>query len=252
MCELHHYSKSSVMNSQLHLGVFLNDRCEGVMAFGPSLDKRKTQKLVANTGWNEFLELNRMAFSDRLPRFSESRAISIAMKIIKKTYPHIKWVISFADGTQCGHGTIYQASGFVLTQVKKNTSIWTLNGKNFTDLSARLGKALKNELIFSKTTLTKGNNAISNNGASSMKQFKDAGAHPLPGFQLRYVYFLDKESRKNLTCPEIPFSKIDEIGASMYKGKKRGGSKDIVASGFQSEEGSATLTPPLQSKDEST
>ena len=49
-----------------------------------------------------------MAFSDRLPRNSESRALAIAFKMIRKHYPHIEWVISFADGTQCGDGTIYR------------------------------------------------------------------------------------------------------------------------------------------------
>ena len=40
------------------------------------------------------------------------------------------------------------------------------------------------------------------------------------GFQLRYVYFIDKTYRKRLSVPEIPFTKIDEIGAGMYKGEK--------------------------------
>lgn len=42
----------------------------------------------------------------------------------------------------------------------------------------------------------------------------------LQGFQLRYVYFIDKAARERLTVPEIPFSRIDEIGAGMYKGEK--------------------------------
>lgn len=42
----------------------------------------------------------------------------------------------------------------------------------------------------------------------------------LKGYQLRYVYFIDKSARKRLTVPEIPFSKIDELGAGMYKGEK--------------------------------
>ena len=46
------------------------------------------------------------------------------------------------------------------------------------------------------------------------------GATPIPGFQLRYIYFIDKSKRKDLTVPEIPFSKIDELGAGMYKGEK--------------------------------
>lgn len=45
------------------------------------------------------------------------------------------------------------------------------------------------------------------------------GAEPLQGFQLRYLYFIDKKCRELLTVPEIPFSKIDELGAGMYKGK---------------------------------
>jgi hypothetical protein len=41
----------------------------------------------------------------------------------------------------------------------------------------------------------------------------------MKGFQLRYIYFLDPKYRKRLTVPEIPFSKIDEMGAGMYKGE---------------------------------
>ena len=38
------------------------------------------------------------------------------------------------------------------------------------------------------------------------------------GFQLRYIYLIDKECK--ITVPILPFSKIDEMGAGMYKGKK--------------------------------
>ena len=48
------------------------------MQFGSPTDKRKMLPLVAHTKWNEMIELNRMAFSDALPRFAESRAISLA------------------------------------------------------------------------------------------------------------------------------------------------------------------------------
>ena len=36
----------------------------------------------------------------------------------------------------------------------------------------------------------------------------------------RYIYFIDKSCRERLTVPIIPFSKIDEIGAGMYKGER--------------------------------
>ena len=41
----------------------------------------------------------------------------------------------------------------------------------------------------------------------------------LKGYQLRYIYFIDKKYRKKLTVSEIPFSRIDELGAGMYKGE---------------------------------
>jgi hypothetical protein len=124
-----HYSGKVVPNSKLHFGCFLDGKLHGVMSFGPSINKKGTVNLVRGTGWNEFIELNRMAFDDYLPKYSESRCISIAMKLIKKNAPQIKWVISFSDGTQCGDGTIYRASGFKLVGVAKNAGICKINGK---------------------------------------------------------------------------------------------------------------------------
>ncbi|WP_439374802.1 hypothetical protein [Bradyrhizobium sp. DASA03120] len=48
------------------------------------MDKGNIQGLVRETAWNGFLELNRLAFSEALPRNSESRALSVAMRMIKK------------------------------------------------------------------------------------------------------------------------------------------------------------------------
>jgi len=54
-----------------------------------------------------------------------------------------------------------------------------------------------------------------------MKKYLEAsGGKLLQGYNLRYIYFIDKTCRSKLTVPEIPFSKIDEIGAGMYKGEK--------------------------------
>lgn len=240
-----HYSGTFVRNSQLHFGVFVDNRCGGVMQFGPSLDKRKLQGLVSGTGWNEFIELNRMAFGDSLPRNSESRAIAYALRFMRRQYPHLKWVVSFADATQCGDGTIYRASGFVLTGIRRNKSIWTLNGETFTDIAAKgVHKATG---IINRVSVTKGKH-IALTGASSMAPFIEAGAKPLPGFQLRYVYFLHPEERSNLTVPEIPFSRIRELGAAMYRGQ-RAGSIDVDATCHQQEEGGSTPTPALQPND---
>ena len=151
-----HYSGKVVPNSQLHFGVYLNGRLEGAMQFGPSIDKRKMQPLVSGTRWNDFIELNRMAFSDKLPRNSESRALSVAFRLMRKHYPNIEWVVSFSDATQCGDGTIYRASGFVLTGIKKNTSMLlmpdgsvladkTLNNPQHAGTDGRSGSSIAKE-----------------------------------------------------------------------------------------------------------
>lgn len=118
-----HYSGKTVPNSQVHFGAFLNGRLHGVLQFGPSINKKGTINLVPGTAWNEFIELNRMAFDEALPRNSESRVIAICLRLLKKAAPHLKWVISFADATQCGTGTIYRASGFKLVGWAKNTAL---------------------------------------------------------------------------------------------------------------------------------
>ena len=220
----YHYSGKVVRNSQLHLGVFLEGRIEGAMQFGPSLDKRKLQPLVAGTSWNGFIELNRMAFSDRLPRNSESRALGVAFRILRASYPHIEWVVTFADGAQCGDGTIYRASGFVLTGIKKNTQVWAAeSGEVFSRMYLTDGKSIGQQnaarVVISRTSSTKGGNNHAT-GAASMKSYSDAGFRPLPGFQLRYLYFLDPSARGRLTVPVLPFSAIAGAGAKMYKGKR--------------------------------
>ena len=204
-----HYSKQSAINANLHLGVFLDGNLEGVMQFGSSLQKSSTIKLVSDTGWNGFLELNRMAFSDKLPRNSESRALGVAFRLIKKHYPHIEWVVSFADGTQCGDGTIYRASGFVLTQVKQNSTMHELpDGTVFADVGLRASSSKLREKIGFKL------------GTPFSKFKEESGAKRIQGFQLRYIYFLNPAARARLTVPVLPFSKIADMNAGMYKGEK--------------------------------
>lgn len=134
--------------------------------------------------------------------------MSIAFRLIRKHYPHIEWVISFADGTQCGDGTIYRASGFVLAGIKPNSTIIKLHD----------GK------IAANVTYSKGRHILSSGGAK-----RPEGAETLRGFQLRYIHFLNPKARERLTVPILPFSKIEEMGASMYKGQRIKREKQAMA-----------------------
>lgn len=231
-----HYSGKVVQNSQIHIGVFYNGKLEGAMQFGPSLDKRKIQGLVSGTLWHEFIELNRMAFSDALPRNSESRALSVAMRILRKHAPQIRWVISFADATQCGDGTIYRASGFVLTGIKQNDRLIklptgeVLNYLTF-DMSGGFGDF---DTLGGSKSVSLHRREMLASGYQKTKDFLDArypGWHSLPGHQLRYIYFIDPTYRQRLTVPELPYSEIARRGAGMYKGKKRNHADEPIGVG---------------------
>ena len=214
-----HYSGKVVQNSQLHFGVFLNGSLQGAMSFGPPINKKGTINIVAQTQWNGMIELNRMAFSDVLPRNSESRAMAIAFRLIKKHYPHIEWVVSFSDGTQCGDGTIYRAAGFVLTGIRESDAL---------RINPKTGEVM---------------HVIQAHHLMLSKEFRSW--KPTKGFQLRYVYFLNPEAKKRLTVPILPFSKIDEMGARMYKGVSHARTKQANLSD-QLERGGVTPTCTLQ------
>lgn len=188
----HHYSGKVVPNSTLHFGCFLDNKLHGVMQYGSSINKKGTINLVEGTGWNEFIELNRMAFDDYLPKYSESRCIAISIKLIKKNAPQIKWIISFADGTQCGDGTIYRASGFKLVGIVDNTAL---------RMNPETGEAM---------------HVIQAHHLKMSSEFRNW--KPFKGKQLKYIYLIDKSMQ--ITKEVLPFSEIDKQGAGMYKGEK--------------------------------
>lgn len=209
----HHYSGKVVNNSQLHFGAFLDGHLHGVLSYGPSMDKRKIIGLVDGTEWNGFLELNRMAFDDYLPRNSESYCIGATLRMIRKKAPQVKWIVSFADGTQCGDGTIYRASNFILTGISTNKTIIRMpDGSSVADLTLNLQQRSTKEKYDKLCGLDPTKRYTRND-------YIKAGAEVIQGYMLRYIYFLDYKWRKRLTVPEIPFSKIDEMGAGMYKGE---------------------------------
>lgn len=207
-----HYSGKVVNGSWVHIGVFYAGNLEGAIQYGNSTNRHAMLGLVRGTKWHHFVELNRLAFTDALPRNSESRAISISLRLLRRHAPQLKWVVSYADGTQCGDGTIYRASGFILTNINRNSSMVRMPD----------GEVLHN-IVFEPGNYgaqTAKRKYGHNGSESSSAFFRRIGAVPIEGYQLRYIYFLDPSWRDRLTVPEIPYSKIWEVGAGMYRGEK--------------------------------
>jgi hypothetical protein len=223
--ERYHYSGKCTQNSQIHFGVFLGGKLEGALQFGPSIDKRRMAQNLG-VGFNETLELNRMALSDVCPKNSESRALGVCLRIIKKRYPHLKVVVSFADACQCGDGTIYRAAGFKLHSFKKNISL----------MRAKDGSVVAKKSLDDKIDPKTGRY-----GSSGL------GLRPIDGYQMKYLFFLDKSLERNFLF--VDFDKIPD-SVRMYRGSKRV-EHDNNAPSFHEGEGGAEPTSALHSSERS-
>lgn len=220
-----HHSGKVVNNSNVHFGVFDAGKLIGVLSYGCPMDKNRAIRVVQGTRWGEMLELNRMAMVADAPKNSESRALSVSLRLLKKHYPHLKWIQTFADACQCGDGTIYRAANFDLIGIKKNTGMCRL----------------KNGAVVARNTL----DARSVNGRYLSAIMRERGEiTPLPGFQIKYIYFLDPTYRKRLTVPILDYAEIERRDAGMYKGQKRS-EHESNASAFHAEESGAIPTGAL-------
>ncbi len=108
-----HYSGTVVWSSNIHFGVYENERLIGAMQFGPAMNPASGARVVADSTPETWLELNRLWLDDSKPTNTGSRAISCALKVIRHTRPKVEWIQSFAD-ERCGKlGSIYQACSFL-------------------------------------------------------------------------------------------------------------------------------------------
>jgi len=111
---------------------------------------------------------------------------------------------------------MYRASNFVLTGIRENKTVLELpSGETIADMTLTAHSDTPRPELGGKTFYE------ITGGTGSMKDFMEkTGAKKLQGYQLRYIYFIDKDYSNNLTVPEIPYERIDELNAGMYKGEK--------------------------------
>ena len=181
-----HYSKKVYAASYIHLGVFIDGNMRGALQFGYAMNPASGGSVVAGTAMNEYLELNRMWLDDVAPRNSESKAISYAIKFIKRKFPSIKWIQSFADERCGGFGIVYQACSFDYFGEHTST-FWELDGVVY-----------HNSLMTRDRSLSK--------SAAIIQDGKDrATSYELR--QFRYIKFLDKREKKNCKLKQAPYPK---------------------------------------------
>lgn len=183
-----HYSHKvcNDATTHIHLGIYIKDVFVGVLQFGYAMNPQSMGSVVRGTELDEYKELNRMWLDDIAPRNSESKAISYAIKYIKRKYPKVKWIQSFAD-ERCGkNGIVYQAANF--DYYGEHTSIfWEIDGE-----------------VFHNSVLTNGNR---NKKAELEKKYDITKAKKTELRQFRYIYFIDKRCKKDCLLKQKPFEK---------------------------------------------
>jgi adenine modification enzyme len=196
-----HYSHTVVVGSSVHLGVFLRGGMVGVLQFGPALNPASGGNVVGDCAPNEWVELNRMWLSDIAPRNSESRALSYAMKSLRRIGPQLTWVQSFADERAGGRlGVVYQAANFLFLGEHRAT-FYELDGRVFHQMAMTNKGGGGRKLTVAEREL--------------QRRASEATKHTYR--QFRYFYPLERRVLRRLLLTPLPYPKpasatIDLLG----------------------------------------
>jgi hypothetical protein len=173
-----HYSKKFYNATYIHLGLFDKNGLIGVLQYGYAMNPASQGSIVKDTSIDEYLELNRMWIKDNVGNYPESRAISFSIKYIKRKFPKIKWIQSFADERCGGFGIVYQACSFDFYGEHKSV-FWTLENEIY-----------HNSLMTRSPKLSK---------SAAYLQSKKDEAEKSELRQFRYIKFLNQKWKKK--CP---------------------------------------------------
>ena len=109
--ENHYSHKWNTSFGKINIGVFEKDILLGVASYGNLMNPNSYKQFNENFEKDSIIELNRLWLDDSLGKNAETILMKASHDIIRKKYPHIKAIQSFADG-RLGCGTIYKAMNF--------------------------------------------------------------------------------------------------------------------------------------------
>ena len=120
-----HYSRTMPVGKLVKYGVWENDIFSGCVIFGRGASKPIYKSL--SLGYTELVELVRVALNKHATPVS--KIISICIKILKRTNPGLKMIVSFSDMNQNHYGTIYQAGNWIYTGETARMKVPVIDGK---------------------------------------------------------------------------------------------------------------------------
>lgn len=184
------------------IGAWENDAFIGVVIFGVGA----TSDLVKRYGLRseQGCELVRVALKKHVTPVT--RIVAIAIKMLKRTNPGLRLIVSFADPEQGHHGGIYQGGGWVYSGSSQASDEYIFEGRRWQGRSFR--NRFKGMEKDPRVTVIKGSS------------------------KHRYLMPLDEEMRRQIQLLAKPYP-------------KRAVSKENVATDFQLVEGGANPTTAL-------
>lgn len=133
MTALYHYSGVGFKKSIVNLGVFrkTDNKMVGVLQWGCSFQEgvRLDRYVKEPVSKDEYLELNRFSMADSEGKNSESQAISLGIKWIRKNMPQIKLLVSYAGRKEGNYGYIYQATNWEYLGYFISEGFWFVDGE---------------------------------------------------------------------------------------------------------------------------
>lgn len=210
-CVNYHYSKVIPVGKLVKIGAWENQKFIGCVLFGRGANKNMLKPFGLNQ--DEGCELVRVALKKH--NTPVSKILSIAIKLLKKSNPNLKLIVSYADLDQNHHGGIYQATNWVYTGLFNTGSMgaFIINGKK-THPKTVHSKGVKQNIESVRKHLDK-----------NASVFYTKGKH-------RYLMPLDKETRKVIIKLSKPYPKRTKQATD----------------GVQLSSGGATPTSSLQTK----
>lgn len=126
-CEHWHYAEVIPKSKLAKIGVWEDEQFRGAVVFGVGA----TSDLVKRYGlrMEQGCELVRIALRSHCTPVS--RIVAIALKILVKTYPGLRLVVSFSDPAYGHHGGIYQGGGWIYTGQSPSTDEYLYRGKRW-------------------------------------------------------------------------------------------------------------------------
>jgi len=194
-----HYSKTTVWNSTVHLGVFFDGWLVGAIQYGHPMNPSSSDKVVPG---GKCLELNRLWLPDERkegkairgdkPKNAGSRAVSYSIRLVRKLIPDVTWIQSYAD-SRCGKmGALYQACSFLYCG-SHETTFYELDGEWF------------HQSMMGRPAVDKRGWWCGPKIARLNAKPEDATAHVFT--QYRYIRPLTKKARHSLALPVLPYPK---------------------------------------------